>query len=212
MAEYGAMLLLNNGNPFVTPESTPLCLFGRYNFTQNDIINNRSRVNLGGDYTAIAFCKANKNGVVVTAIRIGNEIVIGGGSALTDSQGFTITAYIFAIFPQTLPRYGMAIWDSSGRLVLTNESKVLSDLITVGTPGTQGGVYIDQTLSGSYAVSPAVLGARVGQGAVTAGTACYYNGSTTRIFATAMQYNPNLPGIINNGNAIIAIKTDIYDQ
>lgn len=27
MADYGAMILLDNGNPFVTPQSTPFCLY-----------------------------------------------------------------------------------------------------------------------------------------------------------------------------------------
>ena len=29
MAEFGAMILMDNGNPFVTPQSTPFCLYGK---------------------------------------------------------------------------------------------------------------------------------------------------------------------------------------
>lgn len=54
------------------------------------------------------------------------------------NQGFTLTAYVFAIFPQTLPAWGFAIWDATGKLVLTNESRVLSDLQTIGTPEQVG--------------------------------------------------------------------------
>ena len=35
MAEFGAMILMDNGNPFVTPQSTPFCLYGKYTFNSS---------------------------------------------------------------------------------------------------------------------------------------------------------------------------------
>ncbi len=35
MADYGAMILMDNGNPFVTPQSTPFCLYGKYTFNSS---------------------------------------------------------------------------------------------------------------------------------------------------------------------------------
>lgn len=40
-------------------------------------------------------------------------------------------------------------------------------------------------------------------------TSCRYNGSSTRI--SAARTTPGTGSITNNGNSIIAIKTDIYD-
>lgn len=145
--------------------------------------------------------------------------MIGSGNPY--GQAHTLTAYIFAIFPQTLPEWGMAIWDASGKLVLTNESRVLSDLVTIGTPGNNGGINIDQTLSGSYAVCPGILGATLiqvmvqGQPQVIAATAytgCRFNGSSSRISAaSSSNASGSVVGNTNNGNTIIAIKTDAYD-
>jgi hypothetical protein len=35
MAKFGAMILMDNGNPFVTPQSTPFCLYGKYTFNSS---------------------------------------------------------------------------------------------------------------------------------------------------------------------------------
>ncbi|MCL6745134.1 hypothetical protein [Kosakonia sp. R1.Fl] len=224
MADYGAMILMENGNPFVTPQSTPFCLYRKVvvNSVANGTFHSASAaVNLDASFPAIAFCKTNYTNqpTVVGAARSGNNISVSSGNPY--GQAHTLTAYIFAIFPQTLPQWGFAIWDAVGKLVLTNESRVLSDLVTIGTPGNSGGVNIDQTLDGSYAVCPGILGSTLiqfmvqGQPqiiAATAYTGCRFNGTTSRISAAS---NSNASGSVvgstNNGNAIIAIKTEAYD-
>lgn len=223
MADYGALFTVND-NPFVTPNSTPFCLYQKV--TVNSVANGTAHgasasVSLNSSYPAIAFCKTSNTDqpTYVSAIRSGNNVMVSSGNPY--GQAHTLTAYIFAIFPQTLPQWGFAIWDAVGKLVLTNESRVLSDLVTIGTPGNNGGINIDQTLSGSYAVCPGILGSTLiqfmvqGQPQVIAATAytgCRFNGSTSRISAaSSSNASGSVVGSTNNGNAIIAIKTDAYD-
>ncbi|KIG58907.1 hypothetical protein PU45_06545, partial [Escherichia coli] len=134
---------------------------------------------------------------------------------------FTLTAYIFAIFPQTLPKWGMAIWDAAGKLVLTNESRVLSDLQTIGTPGANGGINIDQTLSGPWAVAPAQLGQSIVVNnstqpptiyTINAYSACRFDGANTRINAGGTSTGTGSPGgVTNTGISLTAINTAAYD-
>lgn len=137
------------------------------------------------------------------------------------NQSFTLTAYVFAIFPQTLPAWGFAIWDATGKLVLTNESRVLSDLQTVGTAGANGGINIDQTLSGSWAVAPAQLGQTIITNNATkpptiytinAYSSCRFNGGSTRINAGGTSTGTGSPGGgTNTGMSLTAINTTAYD-
>ncbi|MFJ3291934.1 hypothetical protein ACIPKK_07870 [Enterobacter asburiae] len=137
------------------------------------------------------------------------------------NQSFTLTAYVFAIFPQTLPAWGFAIWDATGKLVLTNESRVLSDLQTVGDAGANGGINIDQTLSGSWAVAPAQLGQTIITNNATkpptiytinAYSSCRFNGGSTRINAGGTSTGTGSPGGgTNTGTSLTAINTSAYD-
>ncbi|EGQ0959043.1 hypothetical protein I2J64_003348 [Escherichia coli] len=197
MATFGAYLRLNNGNIFVTPEATPLCLYKRVALTSSN-----QTVAVPPGKPVMVFVKSTTAAAVLAYRNSSSTLLIGAGSGY---------AYIFSIFPPSLPKWGMAIWNASGELVLTNESRILTDLVTVGTAGSSGGIYIDQTLSGSYAICPQLLGALVGQGSASIYAAAYYNGSTTRIYGIQAGgvYAPT--GYINHGNAITAIKTDAYD-
>ncbi|MGX9837658.1 hypothetical protein ACH32B_16935 [Enterobacter dykesii] len=137
------------------------------------------------------------------------------------NQSFTLTAYVFAIFPQTLPAWGFAIWDATGKLVLTNESRVLSDLQTVGSPGASGGINIDQTLSGSWAVAPAQLGQTIIVNnstqpptiyTINAYSSCRFNGGSTRINAGGTSTGTGSPGGgTNTGISLTAINTATFD-
>lgn len=222
MADYGALITLENGNPFITPNSTPFCLYRKVTVSSSSTGGNfqgaSTDIPIDASYPAIVFCKTS-NMATVGATRVGNVIKVSSSSP----RGLvhTLTAYVFAIFPQTLPRWGMAVWDESGKLVLTNESRVLSDLVTIGTPGNDGGINIDQTLTGSYAIVPAILGSSLWQITVqgqpviiniTAYAGAFYNGSTTRINAQASQTGQGGPvGGTNTGIAITAIDTAAYD-
>lgn len=221
MSDFGAMILMDNGNPFVTPQSTPFCLYAKLTANSDGNANASVSIALDPSYPAIVFCKTSNTAqpTLVTSGRVGNTV--GASSRNAYGQGHTLTAYVFAIFPQNLPAWGFAIWDAVGKLVLTNESRVLSDLVTVGSPGVNGGINIDQTLSGSWAVAPGILGSSLVINNntqpptiinVTAYSGCRFNGATTRINAA-----PNTTaqgqsaGGTTTGIALTAINTAAYD-
>ncbi|EER4310887.1 hypothetical protein ACR15_002120 [Escherichia coli] len=197
MATFGAYLRLDNGNVFVTPDATPMCLYKRLALTSSN-----QTIAIPDGRPVMAFLRMNTDSICMTYRMSSSTLFVGAGNG---------TAYIFSVFPQTKPTWGMAIWNASGELVLTNESKILTDLVTVGEEGANGGIYIDQYLTGSYAVCPQLLGAQVGQGSASIYTAAYYNGTTTRIHGikAGSVYSPQ--GYINHGRSITAIKTDAYD-
>lgn len=224
MADYGVMLVMDNGNPFVTPQSTPFCLYRR--MTANSAVNGSAHVatislSVDASWPVMVFCKTSNTAqpTGVSATRNGGTITASSINAY--AQSHTLTIYVFTIFPQTLPSWGMAIWDAGGKLVLTNESKVLSDLVTVGMPGNNGGINIDQTLTGSWAVSPCTLGSQNVQNNNTqpptivniiAYSGCRYNGTSTRINAAPTSTaTGSAAGGTNTGIAITAINTAAYD-
>lgn len=224
MAEFGAMILMDNGNPFVTQQSTPFCLYGKYTF--NSSANGSSQqvaqnIALNASYPVMVFIKTTNTAqpTPVMSYRNGGNIYVGGVNPY--NQSFTLTVYVFAVFPQTLPKWGLAIWDANGKLVLTNESRVLSDLQTVGTPGANGGINIDQTLSGSWAVAPAQLGQTIIVNnstqpptiyTINAYSSCRFDGANTRINAGGTSTGTGAPGGgTNTGISLTAINTAAYD-
>lgn len=210
MATFGAYLRLSNGNIFVTPEATPMCLYTRQDIYCPSTQNTSKYIAVPTNKPVMVFVKTSIGGVTASVSRANSgQILCAFGRDVNNT--YTATVYVFSIFPPPLPKWGMAIWNASGELVLTNESRILTDIVTVGSPGNSGGINIDQTLSGSYAICPQLLGAVVGQGSASIYAAAYYNGSKTRIYGVTAGgvYNPT--GYINHGNAITAIKTDAYD-
>ena len=230
MAEYGAFIDVN-GNPFITPMSTPFALYSKGTIASGNTNNTQYAeryVDIPQGVPVIAFCKTTdtNNGTALSAFTFRSGPNVGKvyfQGVNPNNQAFVLTYYIFAIFPQPLPRWGIAIWDSQGKVILTNETKVLSDLNTVGTPGfSGGGLNIDVTLQGSWAVVPTVLGNSqiqtgtlpTGQPVIdnaTAGSSCRYNGSRTRITAQSTRASGNVLSTTNNGNVITAINTAAYD-
>ncbi|EIX4507353.1 hypothetical protein BvCmsKKNP019_04061 [Escherichia coli] len=199
MATFGAYLRLSNGNIFVTPDSTPMCLYSRVALNSSQ----QQTIAVPNGKPVMVFIKNTDDTATGVAYRNSSSTIV-----IPPGNGY---AYIFSIFPQSRPKWGMAIWNASGELVLTNESRILTDIVTVGTAGSSGGIYIDQTLPGSYAVVPQILGAAVGMGSATIYTESYYNGSNTRIRGKMVGSLQQIYGYINHGNAITAIKTDAYD-
>lgn len=222
---YGAMIDYK-GQTFITPESTPFVLYSRVEAvatrTSGENVSATAQVYCPAAYSAIGFIKCSW-GAALGCSRNGDYITFSGSAQGKNVPIFTITCYTFAKFPQPLPRWGMAIWDGGGTCILTNESKPLSDLVTIGTPGqTTGGIYIDQTLGGSYAVMPRMMGATLvlvqipGQQPVIVNVAAYtaanFNGSTTRINSASNQAAGGTPsGYLNTGVAVVAINTAAYD-
>lgn len=222
MSDFGVLLSTSSGQPFVTPVSTPMSMYGKY------IVNSSggsaaSSIDWPASWPAMVFVKSNLPGVIVGASKGGGKIYFSGSDVL--NRNFTITAYIFGIFPQTAPAWGLVVWDAAGQVVLTNETRVLSDLVTVGTPGVGNGrcgLTMDITLSGSYAVCGVIHGMTLFQTSapggqiviipVTAYTSCAYNGVSTRFTAATSQQPGGSPvGSSDSGCILTAINTAAYD-
>lgn len=224
MASYGAMIDVN-GNPFITPNSTPYALYGRYNFNSyaNGTIQQLSDyIAIPPDYMPMTFVRVSgtSSPTGIQTYFEGNGIRVVGAN--NGNNPFSVTVYVFAIFPQTLPSWGVAIWNEAGTLILTNETRVLTDIETIGGGGS-GGINITFSRTGSYAVSPARLGAVQllnpgGPGQppflVSADiyTSCVYSGGSTSITSVAAPGQGGAPqGYTNNGNSLTIINTAAYD-
>ncbi|MEA8929873.1 hypothetical protein ACTM88_28015, partial [Citrobacter freundii] len=56
---------------------------------------------------------------LISASKSGNTFSVDASNYRRSA--FVLEAYFFAIYPLTLPAWGVAIWDAEGTLVLTNE-------------------------------------------------------------------------------------------
>lgn len=224
MAKYGALISLPNGNPFITPDSTPMTLYRKVtvNSTFGGNFNSASAsVTIDGQKGGIAFARTSAP-AKISASKSGNTFSVGASNYR--GSAFVLEAYFFAIYPLTLPAWGVAIWDAEGTLVLTNESRVLSDLTTIGSPGAvSGGLNIDTYMAGKWAINPMGLGSVLlhagsapgGQPiiqSVDVGTGCFNEGAGTRIKGlTSTTASGSSIGTTNSGIVITAINTAAYD-
>ncbi|AYL71123.1 hypothetical protein ACV8SR_04275 [Citrobacter freundii] len=224
MAKYGALISLPNGNPFITPDSTPMTLYRKVtvNSTFGGDFNSASAsVTVDGQKGGIAFARTSAP-AKISASKSGNTFSVDASNYR--GSAFVLEAYFFAIYPLTLPAWGVAIWDAEGTLVLTNESRVLSDLTTIGSPGAAtGGLNIDTYMAGKWAVNPMGLGSVLlhagsapgGQPiiqSVDVGTGCFNDGAGTRIKGlSSTTASGSSIGTTNSGIVITAINTAVYD-
>ncbi|MEG0870577.1 MAG: hypothetical protein RSG77_26580 [Hafnia sp.] len=224
MAKYGALISLPNGNPFITPDSTPMTLYRKVtvNSTFGGNFNSASAsVTIDGQKGGIAFARTSAP-AKISASKSGNTFSVDASNYRRSA--FVLEAYFFAIYPLTLPAWGVAIWDAEGTLVLTNESRVLSDLTTIGSPGAvSGGLNIDTYMAGKWAINPMGLGSVLlhagsapgGQPiiqSVDVGTGCFNEGAGTRIKGlTSTTASGSSIGTTNSGIVITAINTAAYD-
>lgn len=224
MAKYGALILLPNGNPFITPDSTPMTLYRKVTVNStlaSDFNSATASVVINGQKGGIVFARTSAV-AKISASKNGNTFSVSASNYR--GLSFVLEAYFFAIYPLTLPAWGVAIWDAEGTLVLTNESRVLSDLTTIGSPGAvTGGLNIDTYMSGRWAVNPMGLGSVLlhagsapgGQPiiqSVDVGTGCFNEGSGTRIKGlSSTTASGSSIGTTNSGIVITAINTAAYD-
>lgn len=224
MAKYGALISLPNGNPFITPDSTPMTLYRKVtaNSTFRGNFNSASAsVTIDGQKGGIAFARTSAP-AKISASKSGNTFSVDASNYR--GSAFVLEAYFFAIYPLTLPAWGVAIWDAEGTLVLTNESRVLSDLTTIGSPGAvSGGININTYMPGKWAVNPMGLGSvilRAGSApggqpifqSVDVGTGCHDDTGGTRIRGqSSTTASGSSVGSTNSGIVITAINTAAYN-
>lgn len=233
---YGVMLTTTSGEVFVTPDSTPLALHSRYSANSSEIngyqVARISRSLPADLKNPIVFCVTNKPSsgypCITGGVRSGT-LSVEAINAVTNSP-FNMTAYVFGNFPQPMPAsgWGLAIWDEDQRLILTHETRVLTDLRTVGVKGnnSQSGLNIDTTLSGKWGIIGGISGQQLWRvtGGGGPGGGIYplsmaftatYNGSNTRITSSSTQASPGasaqLEGSNNVGSVVVAVNLSNYD-
>ncbi len=160
---YGGFLNDESGNPFYIDGTLPLRLIDVRTFTSNpgagffDLYPDDGQIRF-------TFVSSTAEGYYFITQDLTNH---GTNWILTSSvpNGTVITAYIFGYSVETfLPEYGLAVWNDQGQLVITNETKVLSNIQTLGdrNSDTNSGMNLNVTLSGHWAVAPTLTGAIVG--------------------------------------------------
>ena len=228
MSDFGILLSTGSGNPFITPASIPMSMYGKYTVNSSSNGGNGQAAAMSipwnDEWPAMVFVKSTQPGAVLGSYKAAGRVGFSGSTV--NSAPFTVTAYVFGIFPQTPPQWGLCVWDDKGEVILTNETRVLTDLVTVGTVGVNGqsGVTMDITLAGSYAVCPKIHGSTLFQNLnsgtgqpiivnVTAYTSAAFDGSSTRFTAALTQYPGGNPvGNTDTMCDLVAINTAAYDN
>jgi len=220
---WGALLTTDNGAPFITPQSIPLALVSKK--TATIATASGAVTTITQEFTSgrpiVPFVCTSVNCVVsysvsgaTCSVRISNPR--GAGTAYV---------YFFTIFAQTLPDWGIAIWDENGVCILTNETRVLTDIEAAGTSGsdTASGYNINITKTGKYGIIPAICG--LVTGIITSGGtrpfssqfhfSAVWNGSNT-VLNNSSTNGPPPVGTLNvtyhnMRNQVYALNLSSYD-
>lgn len=231
---YGALITAPNGQAFVTPESTPLALHSVASFTSSEVSGYQRVTGYMPvpdiNKPILPFLISNQPARGAPALSAGviadGRLEINGINIFNDQ--FTITAFLFTHFAQPVPNppWGMAIWDANRQLILTHETRVLTDLTTVGQRGvnSNSGFFINTTMPGRWAIVPQCSGQQVwrvssgGPGGVLMATpvmfSAVFNGNETRFLSAPTTYigtgSAQQESGVNNGNVITAIEVSKY--
>lgn len=161
MADYGVLLANTSGEIWVSPSSIPLALFTKRTGALPS--------NQGGTLTVSVSYDATKP--IIPFVYTTGECAIswsvsGGVCSVTFSRSASgnYEIYFFTIFQQTPPAFGIAIWDATGKCILTNETRTLADMNKLGDPNSaaSSGININQVLSGKWGCVPDSFGAVTG--------------------------------------------------
>ncbi|MFU2317780.1 hypothetical protein [Rahnella sp. PCH160] len=222
MATWGALFTDQYGNPWITPDTTPMCLVQKIVLTPSTGGTYNLPVNSSSPF--IIACHATVNNVIFYINKLGSTYTLSYQVAGTGGSPGTVTIYIFGyVIPQPLPKWGVAIWNAAGQCILTNETKVMNPPVGYGTIGstTDIGYLVDKTASGKWAVLPRVMGIVTG---VYSGsqarpysspidTLAYYDGNSTRLSAgTRVAPSGSIinVGYANSRDQIFAIDVSRY--
>lgn len=182
--KWGALITADDGTEFITDESTPVSLQGIYSASGSRTVTLSVPVNT--EDVVLPFCLSTGDTYFTYGIS-GSTLSVTAQSNDADSSAFTFTCYVFTTRAQTLPAWGAAIWDKNGKCILTNETRVLTDIVNIGTKGsTNSGMNLTSTRAGKWAILPEVAGFYVGvvqqrPFQIGCGFAARYNGSSTYI-------------------------------
>lgn len=158
--KWGAMLTRPDGVPFYLDGTIPIIFLGKITkpFSTSMSAQKVGVELIRGDYNFPTFsfvCLTNVSGEPYGYAAPGNKdsqsIIIGNGEV---GVNLIAEVYCFGMKVQSLPKWGVAIFDNEGRCVITNETPVLSDIMKIDNAGIDTQV----TLPGKLGVLPENLG------------------------------------------------------
>lgn len=187
--DYGAILTYPDGTPFYIDGTIPLSLIS---VQDKSFSNSQTSFDLGTKSSELYIYFVRMDAEDATAyIQVNSSTgtrFLSAKRPTSNTYSFSARIYCFGIQYPTPPSWGVAIYDSSGRCVLTNETNTLKGLGRTPASGTAGQAsYLNESVSGMVAVTPGITGQetyRIATGPaswITAGviyaTTCYYNAS-----------------------------------
>lgn len=218
---YGALLTDEQGVPFYIDGTRPLTLISKIavSIPSSSGVFSRDLYANDGQVRFVFIQSNSSDGAKAEWLQMESgvwRLYASGGSR-------TVTVYIFGYANQPVPAWGIAIWDANGNCILTNESKVLKDVVQLGdiSSDSTSGYRISNTRSGSWAIAPTYTGVfngvdnSTGQPRPVVNTyyaSAYYNGSSTVI---SSHTNGSLAGTTggtytNARNTITAVNVANY--
>lgn len=216
---YGAYLATAGGVEFVTPETTSIALERKLTASgSGQYVTVTATVNT--DDIVLPFCVTRGGPAFFEYVINGNNITISARQTVGMYANITLEVYLFTTKAQNPPEWGMAVWDSSGKCILTNETRILTDLTQIGVPGgsANNGVNINYTMPGKYAIVPQAAGYRIavsssGTLQTPIGICCYYDGTNSTISARLGEIPPGswTPSGVDFHTTTTAINAVNYD-
>lgn len=218
---WGALITADDGTPFITDESTPINLAGKY--TNTGTSGASVSVTVDTSLVLLPFVLTNVEAYITYSIS-GSTLTVTAQQTVGKTDSVTLTVYLFSTKAQTPPAWGAAAWDKNGKCILTNETRVLTDVQIVGTKGqSTAGVNINTSKAGKWAIVPDWAGYIVGvvqtgggprPVQIYIGFTAVYNGATTRFYSIYAETPPTgmqSGNIINSMSALRIIDASRYD-
>ena len=219
---WGALLTTENGAPFITPQSIPLALIAKKTVSLPAGLTTTVTQSFSSSRPIVPF-------VCTTAKCVSSYAVSGNTCTVTfqypEGSNGSADVYFFTIFEQSLPDWGIAIWDENGVCILTNETRVLTDVESLGTSGSdaEGGYNINVSKAGKWGILPSMCGIITGV-IIDGGTRPFqsqlffttlYNGTSTQITISSTAGSPggNITNVQyhNMRNQVYALNLANYD-
>lgn len=220
--DWGALLVTENGAPFITPQSIPLAMYSKKSAAISGSAGAVTTISesFPAGRPVIPFVYSTTNCVVSYTVG-GNVCTVTFRNSIAAGTAYV---YFFTIFAQTLPSWGIAIWDEQGTCILTNETRVLTDVQAIGTNGSDSaGFSINTTLAGKFGIVPATSGLATGvilDGGTRPWSSQYFfsavfNGSATQIAqaTTGGTAGSGVSNLVyhNMKNSVYALNLANYD-
>lgn len=218
---WGLYIAAADGTPYITDESEPISLVNKQTTTGTGSAT--VSLTVDSNLVALPFVVTSKEAYVTYSIS-GSTLTITATQQVGKSESLTLWVYLFSTQAQIPPAWGMAIWDKNGKCILTNETRVLTDVQVIGTKGqATAGVNINVTKAGKWAMVPDWAGYFVGVVStgggprpvqIYVGFTAVYDGTNTHFYSFYAELPPTniISGnILNSMSALKVIDASRYD-